>query len=188
MAPATPTTLQHEVFDAIGRRLAARASDLFVLTSSTGSFEDWVNWEAYIACKRNPDWYCIAKPTYRDFDVTDGQYASALGDLAVNRMEPHGERWVFAEFALMHDGNQNTKWREKIAADVEKLRSIPFVNDVRLLIVIASSHRDIGHDHGWGRHLDAIPVWNQQTPWHGSFPLDPSGTFVLKAFEIQDRP
>lgn len=186
MVVTQSTTLQHEVVDAIGKRLAARASDLYVLTSSTGSFEDWVNWEAYIACKSNPEWYCIAKPTYRDFEVTDSRYVNALGDLAVMRKEPHGERWVFAEFALLHDGNINGKWREKIANDIEKIRSVPFENDIRLLFVVASSHRDICRDPKWAQHLAAIPIWNEVASLHGSFPLNPSGTFVLKAFQISN--
>lgn len=181
-------TLQSAVFDRIVQRLQSRREDLFTLTGCTGSFEEWLNWEAYIACKAVPEWCCIAKPKYGGtdgFDVTHPEYKNCLGDIAVKRNEPGGgERWVFAEMALLHDGNRNGKWRDKIACDIEKLRSVPFVNDIRLMVVIASSHRVITSDTAWETYLRGVQIWGSPTPFCQTVQLQPHGSLVARAFQV----
>jgi hypothetical protein len=86
--------------------------------------------------------------------------------------------------ALLHDGNQNGKWREKIGLDAAKLRSIQFIRDIRLMIVIVCSHREIESDRNWSRYLAGIPLWSEPTSLYRSIMLEPSGSLVMKAFTV----
>lgn len=76
--------LQNAFFNCIMRRLESRKDDLFTLTGCTGSFEEWCNWETYIACKNVSEWCTIAKPKYggKDgFDVVHPEHKNCFGDI-----------------------------------------------------------------------------------------------------------
>lgn len=93
-------------------RLEARATDLRLMVETGSSFEEWLNWEAFLACKQRQASYpfceVTAKPGYASEGVADGSDPDHnLGNLRVGGPnEGANHCWVFAEFVLLHDGNR----------------------------------------------------------------------------------
>ena len=90
-------------------RLEAKAADLRLMVETTSSFEEWLNWEAFLACKLREASYpfceVAAKPSYSSEGVADdgGGLDRKQGDLRVGgSYDADDHRWVFAEFALIH--------------------------------------------------------------------------------------
>lgn len=52
-----------DVFRTVCDRLEARAADLQLMIETTSSFEEWLNWEAFLACKQGQ--YHDGKPHVR---------------------------------------------------------------------------------------------------------------------------
>jgi hypothetical protein len=180
-----------DVFRTICERLSARASDLRLLVESGTSFEEWLTCEAFLACKLREESYpfceVAAKPTYSSEGVTtdDGDPDRNLGDLRVGGFYGDGDhRWVFAEFALIHDGTGG-KWLRKIEADASKLKRLGWKRSASLLVVVVASRGDVLTE--WADYLAGFAVWNQPAltdPFVITLPG--GGAVVLKAFDVKN--
>lgn len=184
-----------DVFRTVCDRLAAKAADLQLLVETTSSFEEWLNWEAFLACKHRQASYPLcevaAKPTYSSEGVTTeaGDPDRNFGDLRVGGPDDGADhRWVFAEFALLHDGNRaGGKWLRKIEADADKLRRLGWKRSASLLIVVAAGRGDVTTE--WASYLSGCAVWNRPAltdPFVISLPG--GGSVVVKAFDIKCDP
>src|SRR4051794_9729407 len=117
-----------DVFRTVCDRLAARAGDLRPLVETSSSFEEWLSWEAFLACKQRQESYpfceVAAGPTYSSEGVADAGGDPDRGDLRVGGPNDGADHcWVFAEFALLHDGNRaGDGWRWEVEAGADKLR------------------------------------------------------------------
>ncbi len=181
-----------DVFRTVCDRLEARAADLRLMVETTSSFEEWLNWEAFLACKHRqasyPSCEVMAKPTYVSEGVADdgADPDRGLGDLRVGGPDDGANHcWVFSEFVLLHDGNRTSgEWLRKIEADAAKLKRLGWKRSASLLIVVAASRDDVIIE--WADSLAGCTIWNQPTltdPFVIALPG--GGTVVLKAFDIK---
>jgi hypothetical protein len=106
----------HEGLAAIISAWKVQRHKIFTFVKTGYSFEEWLNWEAYAACKRHK-LKTEPKPSYRTAEVTKSNEQAdlcfALGD---------GE-FAFVEVGLVHDGTM-TKWLAKLQHDRFKLSQI----------------------------------------------------------------
>ncbi len=181
-----------DVFRTVCERLQAKADDLRVLVEAGSSFEEWLTWEAYLACTLRQESYpfceVAAKPTYASEGVA-GDADQDRGDLRVGGPNDGADhRWVFAEFVLLHDGNHaGGEWLRKVEAAADRLKRLGWKKSASLLIVVAASRGDVITE--WAHYLAGCAVWNQPTltdPFVVSLPG--GGTVVLKAFDIKRNP
>lgn len=188
-------TFAVDVFRAVCDRLRAKAADLRLMVETTSSFEEWLNWEAFLACKALQEGYpfceVAAKPTYASEGVAGdaGDPDRGQGDLRVGYSYADGDHcWVFAEFALLHDGNRaGGKWLRKIEADADKLRRLGWKRSAALLVVVAASRGDVTAD--WADYLTGCTVWNQPALTDPVvIPLPGGGSVVVKAFDVKRDP
>lgn len=143
-------TFAVDVVRTVGARLAARAADLRLLVETGESFEEWLIWEAFLACRgRQADagWCEVAaRPTYGSEGVTggDGRPSADRGGLRVGGPGDganHG--WVFVEVALLHDGNRaGGEWRARTEAAVARLLRLGWKRSAAVLVVVATGQRD----------------------------------------------
>lgn len=184
-----------DVFRTVCARLEAKAADLQLLTETTSSFEEWLNWEAFLACKLRQVAYpfceVAAKPSYASEGVPDAgdDPDQERGDLRVGGPDDGaGHCWVFSEFALLHDGNRTGgEWLEKVEAKADKLRRLGWKKSASLLIVVVASRDDVVTE--WAEHLAGFAFWNQPAltdPFDLTLPG--GGSLVVKAFDIKSDP
>ncbi|AMV27245.1 hypothetical protein VT84_22780 [Gemmata sp. SH-PL17] len=183
------------VFRTVCDRLTTRAADLRLMVETTSSFEEWLNWEAFLACKLREATYpfceVTAKPTYSSENVADdgGTPELGSGDLRVGGPNDGANHcWLFAEIALLHDGNRvGRTWQQKLEADADKLKRLGWKLSASLLIVVAASAGDVLTE--WADYLAGSAVWNQPAltdPFVLALPG--GGSVVVKAFDIKRDP
>jgi hypothetical protein len=184
-----------DVFRTVCDRLEARAADLRLMVEAGLSFEEWLNWEAFQACKHRQASYpfceVAAKPTYASEGVSDegGDLDRNLGDLRVGGLDDGTNHcWLFAEFVLLHDGNRTgEEWLRKIEADVDKLKRLGWKKSAALLIVVAASRGDVMRE--WADDLAVRAAWNQPALTAlFVIALPGGGAVVVKAFDIKQDP
>ncbi len=188
-------TFAVDVFRTVCDRLRAKAADLRLLIEDGYSFEEWLAWEAYLACKFRQESYpfseVTAKPTYASEGVAteSGDPDRILGDLRVGGPNDGADHcWLFAELALLHDGNRaGDEWRRAVEADVNKLKRLGWKKSAALLIVVAASQGDVLTE--WGNERKGYGVWSQPAltdPFDIALPG--GGSVVVKAFDIKHDP
>lgn len=183
-----------DVFRTVCERLHAKAADLRLMVETGSSFEEWVNWEAFLACKLREASYpfceVAVRPTYSSEGVPDdGDPGQDRGDLRVGGPNDGANHcWVFAEFVLLHDGNRTGgEWRQRIEAEADRLKRLGWKKSASLLIVVVASRGDVLTD--WADDLAGSAVWNRPAltdPF--VIPLPGGGMGVLKALDIKRDP
>lgn len=174
-----------DVFRMICDRLTTKTADLRSMIETKTSFEEWLAWEAYLACKpRQADYpFCevTAKPTYASEGITEERKPEDQpGDLRVGAaFEADDHRWLFAEISLLHEGNQND-WQRKLEEDTNKLLRLNWRRSTSLLIVITVSQKNAPTE---------LPTWNSP-PLTKPFVLNLSegGCLIARAFDIKKDP
>ncbi len=183
------------MFRTVCDRLRAKAADLRLLIEDGYSFEEWLNWEAYLACKLRQESYpfseVTAKPTFASEGVATeaGDPDRVLGDLRVGGPNDGADHcWVFAEFVLVHDSNRtNGEWLRRIEADADELKRLGWKKSASLLVVALTSRGDAMTE--WADELAGCAAWNGP-PLTDQFviALPGGGAVVLKAFDIKRDP
>ncbi|MDY3558613.1 hypothetical protein R5W23_005752 [Gemmata sp. JC673] len=187
-------TFTVDVFRTVCDRLAANAADLRLLIEAGESFEEWLAWEAFLACKLRQESYpfceVAAKPAYASEGVSaSSDPESDLGDLRVGGPNDGADHcWVFAEFVLLHHGNRTGgEWPRKIEAGADKLKRLGWKKSASLLIVIAASRGGVMAE--WADDQAGCAVWNRPALADPLvIPLPGGGTLVLKAFDVKQDP
>jgi hypothetical protein len=107
-------TFAVDVFRTVCDRFRSKAADLQLLVEAGTSFEEWLNWEAYLACRlrQEGDPFCevAAKPTYASEGVATeaGVPDRTRGDLRVGGPNVGADHcWLFAEIVLACDGDSS---------------------------------------------------------------------------------
>lgn len=186
-----------DVLRIICRRFEEKAADLRLMAESGTSFKAWLNGEAYLACKLQQAAYpfceVTAKPPYggtngEDVNDENGNPYLKRGDLRVGATHEKGDhRWVFAEFAVLYDGNPPyDAWQREVEEDVSRLKRLGWVNSISLLVLVAVSRSDVLKT--WGESLEGFGVWNRPAltePF--SLSLPDGGSLVVKAFDVKRR-
>lgn len=180
-----------DVFRTVCDWLAAKATDLGHLVETGTSFEGWLNSEAFLACKLRETTYpfceVTAEPTYASEGVPDEtDPARNLGDLRVGGPNDGADHcWVFAEFALLLDGNRTGEgWLRKIEGHAEKLKRLGWKKSASLLVVVVPRRGDGPTDAV--DDLTGCAEWNQPTltaPFRIALPG--GGSVLVNAFDIK---
>ena len=144
-----------QVFCAIAGQLASRAADIARFARTRYSFEEWCNWEAFLACSSRPQWQVSPKPMYRSFGVlTSRDY----GDLIVRNKDSGAK--VFIEIGIVHDGTLS-KWADKLTYDASKIKRISPDQAARLHIVLAIALTPVPDSRRSMKHwLSGLDFWN----------------------------
>lgn len=167
-----------KVFAVITRRLVAKADDLCVLAATTYSFEEWVNWEALLACFRE-GWIVDPKPAYRS--IHEGEAERELGDLLV--MDRAKQSRILVEVAVVHDYTSE-KWIGKIDNDTQKLDRAAHSGLCGLQLVVAASTKRITGNPKWEQWLARTARWRAVPPHADGCDLPGSGQLSLWGWEV----
>jgi len=176
------------------RAVCDRFADLKFLVDAGASFEDWLTWEAFLACKLRQESYpfceVVAKPTYASEGVgVGGDPEGHRGDLRVGGPNDGADHcWVFAEFVLIHeDIRTGGEWMRKIEAAADRLRRLGWKKSAALLVVVVAIRGDGVEE--WGDDLAGCAVWNRPAltdPFVIALPG--GGMIILRAFDIKQYP
>ncbi len=186
-------TFAVDVFRTVCDRFRAKAADLRLLVEGGSSFEEWLNWEAYLACKLRQEGYpfceVAAKPTYASEGVATeaGEADRNCGDLRVGGPNDGADHcWLFAELVLAGGGeNADREWVKRAEAATDRLKRLGWKKSAALLIVVAVS---AGDAHA-GVADTANAVWNWPALTDPCvIPLPGGRSVVVKAFDIKQHP
>jgi hypothetical protein len=185
-------TFAVDVFRTVCDRLRSKAADLRLLVEAGFSFEEWLHWEAYLACKVRQENYpfceVTAKPAYASEGVATeaGDADQTLGDLRVGGPNDGADHcWLFAEIVLAGgDENADCGWVKRAEAATGRLKRLGWKKSAALLIVVAARTGE-----GPAGVADAVnEVWNQPALTDPCvIPLPGGGSVVVKAFDIKQN-
>ena len=186
-------TFTVDVFRTVCDRFRSKAADLRLLVEGGSSFEAWLHWEAYLACKLRQESYPFcevsAKPTYASEGVATeaGDPDPTLGDLRVGGPNDGADHcWLFAEVVLAGgDENADRGWVKRTEAATGRLMRLGWKKSAALLILVAVCTGD-----GPAGLADVVnEVWNRPTLTDPCvIPLPSGGSVVVKAFDIKRNP
>ncbi len=183
-----------DVFHTVCDRFRSKAADLQLLVEAGTSFEEWLHWEAYLACKlrQESDPFCevTAQPTYASEGVaTEADDPDrTLGDLRVGGPNDGADHcWLFAEIVLAGGAETADRdWVKKAEAATGRLKRLGWKKSAALLIVVMVSHTSDGPA---GVSDMANEIWNQPALTEPCVvPLPGGGSVVVKAFDIKQNP
>lgn len=166
-----------EVFEVIATHLAARSQDLAVLAETGYSFEEWLNWEAYLACVRE-GWKPQPRPAYRS--LMEPGASREFRDLLVG--EASG-RPLLIETAVLHDETSD-KWIQKIDWDSDKLRRAAETGVAGLQLVVAASKGRISNNPKWQEWLARTVLWRMLPTMSRTFDLELKGELSIWGWEV----
>lgn len=189
-----PLTFAVDVFRTVCDRFRSKAADLELLVEAGSSFEEWLDWEAYLACKLGQENYpfceVAAKPTYASECVTTeaGDPDRTFGDLRVGGPNDGADHcWLFAEVVLAGaDENADRGWVKRAETATGRLKRLGWKKSAALLIVVMVSHTN---DRPAGVADAVNEVWNRPALTDPCvFLLPGGGSLVVKAFDIKQNP
>lgn len=187
-------TFAVDVFRTVCDRFRSKASDLQLLVEEDSSFEAWLHWEAYLACKLRQEGYpfceVTAKPTYASEGVATeaGDPDRNFGDLRVGGPNDGADHcWLFAEIVLARaDENADRGWVKRAEAATGRLKRLGWKRSAALLIVVMVSRTN---DRPVGVAAAVNEVWNRPALTDPCvIPLMGSRSVVVKAFDIKQNP
>lgn len=187
-------TFAVDVFRTVCDRFRSKPADLRVLVEVGSSFEEWIHWEAYLACKVRQDGYpfceVTAKPTYASEGVATeaGDPDRNFGDLRVGGPNDGADHcWLFAEIVLAGgDESADREWVKRVEAATGRLKRLGWKKSAALLIVVMVS-RTIDRPAGVADVVNE--VWNRPALTDPCvIPLPGGGSVVVKAFDIKQNP
>jgi hypothetical protein len=186
-------TFAVDVFQTVCDRLQSKATDLRLLIETGSSFEEWLVWEAYLACKLRQESYpfceVTANPTYASEGVTTeaSDAGHNLGDLRVGGPNDGADHcWLFAEFVLAGgDEMADREWVKRAEAATSRLKRLGWKKSAALLIVVAVRTGDALA----GVADTANEVWSQPALTDPCvIPLTGGGSVAVKVFDIKQHP
>jgi hypothetical protein len=187
-------TFAVDVFHTVCDRFRSKAADLELLAEDGSSFEEWLRWEAYLACNLRQEGYLFcevtAKPTYASEGVASeaGDPDRTLGDLRVGGPNDGADHcWLFAEVVLAGgDETPDRDWVKRAEAATGRLKRLAWKKSAALLIVVMVSRNN---DRSVGVADAVNEVWNRPALTDPCvIPLPGGRSLVVKAFDIKQNP
>lgn len=164
-----------DVFRCISDHLSARCTDLAEIVATGYSFEEWLNWESFLACRRR-SWHVVPRPGYSGLGMVDSK---ELGDLLIRPAQ--SERGVVVETATMHDWTAS-KWIDKVDRDSHKLKRLSESGQTGLQIVVVTSKNAIAGKDSWERFLSRISVWSAPESFTSSCVIGECGQALIRGW------
>jgi hypothetical protein len=180
-------TFADDVVQTICERFQSKAADLQLLIETDSSFEEWLKWEAFLACKQRQASYpfceVVAKPTY----ASEGIENDNTSDLRVGGPDEGANHcWAFLELVLFNCANDSSEeTSRKLKATIERLKQLGWKKSAALLIVVT-----VNLDNALEGVVESeSEVWNRPTLTEPCvFQLPIRGLVVVKAFDIKQNP
>lgn len=187
-------TFAVDVFRTVCDRFQSKAADLRVLVEAGSSFEEWLDWEAYLACKFRQESYpfseVTAEPTYASEGLATeaGDLDRNFGDLRVGGPNDGADHcWLFAEIVLAGaDEIADRGWVMRVEAATGRLKRLGWKKSAALLIVAMVSRTN---DRPLGVADAVNEVWKRPALTDPCvIPLPGGGSVVVKAFDTKQNP
>jgi hypothetical protein len=159
--------------------MKSRNSDLRKIVLTGYSFEEWFNWEAYLACI-DSKLQAEAKPSYSRFGLSKSQIK---GDLYLEA--PNDS--ALLEFGTVHDWTGDRQL-EKLERDRQKLleakkdKTVPI--ELIQALVLASKVTDFVELPIWKDWLNKLSFWTMNPDYHNEVKLLPEGKIIIMAWII----
>ena len=170
--------LANLVFRCVAERYAGKAKEIGWMVETQNSFEEWLGWEAWLACTENFDWNVYAKPQYSRF----GLPGKEAGDWLVE--DASGNK-LLVELGLIHDGTGPAEWSTKCDNDREKLlRVTDKTAGLHLVLATSRLHSDIARSEKWLERWSRMQCCSIATPYCVETPLPELGQIVLKGWLV----
>lgn len=165
-------SLSARICGAIASRCQDRAEHISMFVDTGYSFEEWLNWESFIACSES-GWKVSPRPSYAALGVENcGDYADLLVTEANER--------VLVEIGLVTKENRN-KWQFKLERDVNKLtRHDGSITPLQLILLVSTSRVDSCKN--WQRWFGKVPCWSRLPAFEHSRPLGSLGEMIFRAW------
>jgi hypothetical protein len=168
-------TVQDQFFEAVYDHFSARTRSLQRIVETKYSFEEWVNWEVFLACSNAGFSKVTPRPTYRRCGAVA---CKSLGDILLEG----GSEKVLVEIGLLHDSTGG-KWLDKLEEDRKKL-SQPFaLGVVPVHVIICASRGNVCNDSVWTEWLKRLSFWSQPRCFERLLNLEP-GTALFRAWVV----
>ncbi|MDD4890441.1 MAG: hypothetical protein PHU85_10970 [Phycisphaerae bacterium] len=165
------------VFQVIAHRFAARIGDFQQLGDTGYSFEEWCNWEMFLAC-RAAGLSASPRPSYRRLGVADsGRYADLLTH------DPSQSERVLVELGIAHDWTTD-KWLSKLDGDTAKLQQVNVEGITKLQIILVVTAKHHLSDDLWQGWLRKLKCWNQRTDLDTILALPTNGELMLRGWIV----
>lgn len=174
-------TLANAVFGAIAARFDSRSDDIALIAETQYSFEEWCNWEAFIACKKE-GWRVTPRPQYKKLGLPG---VEDFGDLLIG--DDYLKSEVLVEVGVVHSGTGD-KWISKLNNDTAKVMRALRDGVIPLQLILAVSIRNkIEVCRVWQDWLSRIDCWCLPTSLQQVTPLPPQGQMVLRGWVYERR-
>lgn len=177
--PFVDVTLKDKFFETVYEHFKAKACSLRRFVETTYSFEEWINWESFLACAEAGFAKVVPKPCYSQCGAGGCQ---SSGDILLE----NGHEKVLVEIGLAHDGT-GSKWLTKLEDDRKKLSQPLSAGIVPIHLVTCMSRRNVCTDPRWTEWLKRLNFWSQPTCFDRLLNLEP-GTAHFRAWIVPRTP
>lgn len=170
--------IARRIFDLIADTLRDNPS-FPAIVASEGSFEQWINWEAYAACVA-AGWTCKGQPRYSEC----GGSTSLTGDLLV-RDTNHPPLMI--EVKIVGDYTLD-KYLAQIERDQTKLQTLKAQGKTGLrcllILVLYSMDGNIKERPSWTEWLKRLGFWQTKGLGPRAITIQETGQVLLYGWEI----
>lgn len=165
----------NEVFEKVVSILLARRQDIHQMARTENSFEEWINWQLWLDLQQINDGTTFSRESKYPMPPSK---KPPRADLLIWNAD---ESKILIEVALVHDGNRNKKWRNKIDGDAWKLKRYSQRNVTKLQLVIALSAKgQVLAKSAWSGWFKQINLFSRIPPtFEKSEALGPQGQLVI---------
>lgn len=166
-------TIESKFLHTVSQFLRRRSGDVESILLAGYSFEEWCNWEIFLAAK--PLGTALPRPAYANCGAVGSKL---LGDL---RLDVGAER-LLVELAVVHD-RTGDKWLPKLEKDRVKLSQSFYPGTRPLQVLLCGSTAGIRSDPRWTSWLTRLSFWDAPTIHDEDIPIG-SGNCLLRAWRL----
>jgi hypothetical protein len=168
-------SLANRAFGAITKRFDSRAKDIAMMARTGYSFEEWCNWESFLACRQlGEDIDVFPRPQYCEHGVAD---CKDYGDLLLICKDQK----LLIEIGIVHD-ETGDKWIEKLDNDMRKLERLTKGGTRSLQVILLASKFKIRDNPKWQKWLARTDRWTRPTTLEHFPESEPPGEIVLRGW------
>lgn len=167
--------LSEEAFSVFREHVQAHAEKILRLAKSGYSFEEWLNWEFYLACAERNRWSVKPKPSYKDL----GGPKRLAADLRLDQ----SNSTLLVEVGHVHDTTGN-KWIKKLDGDTKKLHKKNRGQAIGMQVILVASKGEIVGNDTWRRWLDQVGIWGEKTHLEHSQTIHDKGSILLRGWTL----